>query len=72
MHREQWIVLLLGICALAADGFAAGIQYLDRRYVYGMPPEGVWEMFRFLAPYGRFAAGGVHGHVMLGRALRRH
>ena len=57
MHREQWIVLLLGICALAADGFAAGIQYLDRRYVYGMPPEGVWEMFRFLAPYGLFAAG---------------
>ena len=71
MQREQWIVLLLGICALAADGFAAGIQYLDRRYVYGMPPEGVWEMFRFLAPYGLFAAGVVVLVVILLLAMRR-
>ena len=45
MRRKQWGTLRLGVLSLAADCFAAGIQYLDRRYVYGNPP------------YGLFAAG---------------
>ena len=56
MRRKQWGTLLLGVLSLAADCFAAGIQYLDRRYVYGNPPEGIAEMVHF-APYGLFAAG---------------
>lgn len=71
MHRKQWIILLLGVCAIAADGFTAVIQYLDRRYVYGMPPEGVWEMLQFLAPYGLFAAGVAALVVILLLAMRR-
>ena len=71
MHREQWIVLLLGICELEVAASDDRIQYLDRRYVYGMPPEGVWEMFRFLAPYGLFAAGVVVLVVILLLAMRR-
>ena len=57
MRRKQWGTLLLGVLSLAADCFAAGIQYLDRRYVYGNPPEGIAEMVHFFAPYGLFAAG---------------
>lgn len=57
MRRKQWGTLLLGVLSLAADCFAAGIQYLDRRYMYGNPPEGIAEMVRFFAPYGLFAAG---------------
>lgn len=57
MRRKQWGTLLLGVLSLAADCFAAGIQYLDRRYVYGNPPEGIAEMVHFFALYGLFAAG---------------
>lgn len=52
MRRKQWGTLLLGVLSLAADCFAAGIQYLDRRYVYGDPPEGIAEMVHFLLRMG--------------------
>lgn len=63
MRRKQWGTLLLGVLSLAADCFAAGIQYLDRRYVYGNPPEGIAEMVHFFCSVWvvRSGCGGTGG-----------
>lgn len=71
MFRKRGLVLLIGLLSLAADGFAALIQYLDRRYVYGDPPNGFWELLYFLAPFGLFAAGVVIVIVVLLFVMRQ-
>lgn len=71
MFRKQGIVLLIGLLSLVADGFAALIQYLDQRYVYGNPPDGFWEILHFFAPFGLFAAGVIVITAVLLFVIRR-
>lgn len=56
MNRKQWITILIGFLSLLADGFAAVINYLDYRLVYGNTFGTVGSVVLFWAPYLLFGA----------------
>ncbi|WP_295217777.1 hypothetical protein [Ruminococcus sp.] len=65
MNRKQWIAVLIGFLSLLADGFAAAVNYLDYRLVYGNTFGTVGSVVLFWAPYLLFGAAVVVLTVVL-------
>lgn len=56
MNRKQWTAILIGLLSLLADGFAAVINYLDYRLIYGNTFDTVGSVVLFWTPYLLFGA----------------
>lgn len=65
MNQKQWIAILIGFLSLLADGFAAAVNYLDYRLVYGNTFGTVGSVVLFWAPYLLFGAAVVVLTVVL-------
>lgn len=65
MNRKQCIAVLIGLLSLLADGFAAAVNYLDYRLVYGNTFGTVGSVVLFWAPYLLFGAAVVVLTVVL-------
>lgn len=65
MNQKQWIAVLIGFLSLLADGFAAAVNYLDYRLVYGNTFGTVGSVVLFWAPYLLFGAAVVVLTVVL-------